>query len=914
MLLQTANTIAASLSQLPLETSERLNEALDVVKTDLRSGRSYSIGHYEQQFPEFADILNEVVPSVVALEQIRAKQIDDLSSVHTPRRIGDYAVRGELGRGGMAVVYEAWDTRLARSVALKVLPFSAGLQPISVMRFQHEAQVLAQLDHPHIVPVYNVGEHDGARFLAMKLIEGLPLDDIVSIRSHSSDQNSTDEARPEDTPTVINGVHASTETDRAKPRPPPRAAIQQLIPQSRSDGIRFIASLCVDAARALHAAHNCGIVHRDIKPSNLMLDKDGHIWITDFGLALTRDNDRMTRTGDLLGTVRYMSPEQSRGNRTLMDARSDIYSLGITLYELTTGRAAYVGETCEILNRIESADLIPPRRWDPDFPRDLQNIILKAASKSPDQRYETAAQLADDLDRFLTGAPTTAREPTLSERAMNWLSRRRRTVAAMLTFAAVILAGSLLTTLLVCNEISRTSAALELAEQNFLETQRVVDRFGLQLDSELALIEGTDHVRSKLLHDVIEHYRHFIARSEQSGGLTEDLAITLNKVATLTERVGTPEEALAAHAEAWRAFDALVESDPDNRNWLANRALCDNQIGLLYASNGNFPAAEERYDAAQTTLQRLIKDDQADLTARRILGQTLNNVGLLYVEQADDMQAIGFFADAQDLLQGIVSSDPSDELAHRFLAASFENLAMAHRRISPNKARNAHEESLRLQQQLLTAHPDRVDYRQELAISYDSFGILLSEINDQAEATKAFAHAAEIQRELLRRSPGSPIVLRQLAWSNNRLGQAYARLGHVSDAIIALSDSLEAQQRACDVTANHARDVWTLGGIWNNLGFACEGNGDFNAATNAYRIAVDKLSSGFDEAAATDSERTTLDRACVNLTRMLTQNGDIQEARNVLNLRHQLWKDVPARLAPVDQESASLKQLDRPGT
>ena len=210
-----------------------------------------------------------------------------------------------------------------------------------------------------------------------------------------------------------------------------------------------------------------------------MLDGDRHLWVTDFGLAFVRDDDRMTQTGQILGTVRYMSPEQSRGERALVDQRSDVYSLGITLYELATSRAAFDGNAIEILEQIKDVDLVAPRRLDPDFPRDLQNIILKACAKSRDERYETASQLADDLDRFLAGETTVARRPSLAERAIRWTARRRRTGTVILTFAAILLITSLTTTAIVVNEMAKTEEALSLAKENFRETQAVVDRFGL---------------------------------------------------------------------------------------------------------------------------------------------------------------------------------------------------------------------------------------------------------------------------------------------------------------------------------------------------------------------------------------------------------------------------------------------------
>ena len=440
--------------------SDQLDLALSMFRDDLRAGHARSILHYEQLFPGVADELFEFIPSIAALEQVGAHSLDQILRTNAPRRIGDYEIESEIGRGGMAVVYAARDPKLGRKVALKVLPFSSALNELSVLRFRNEAQVLAQLDHPNIVPVFDTGQFNGSSFLAMKRIQGVPLDEVFPVEHSVEDQDERHDT-------------ARSATSPAAER------VLQLVPTLNPERLRFIASLGAQTARALQAAHECGIVHRDIKPSNLMLDGDRHLWVTDFGLAFVRDDDRMTQTGQILGTVRYMSPEQSRGERALVDQRSDVYSLGITLYELATSRAAFDGNAIEILEQIKDVDLVAPRRLDPDFPRDLQNIILKACAKSRDERYETASQLADDLDRFLAGETTVARRPSLAERAIRWTARRRRTGTVILTFAAILLITSLTTTAIVVNEMAKTEEALSLAKENFRETQAVVDRFGL---------------------------------------------------------------------------------------------------------------------------------------------------------------------------------------------------------------------------------------------------------------------------------------------------------------------------------------------------------------------------------------------------------------------------------------------------
>lgn len=834
--------------------------ALSQFREDLRAGRAKSIRHYEESFPDVAEELRDLIPSITALERVSAHSMDEFQRRNAPPRIGGYEVSAEIGRGGMAVVYEARDPKLGRTVALKVLPFSSALNEISVLRFRHEAQILAQIDHPNIVPVYESGQHDGASFLAMKRIRGVPLDDVFAIAKGGM-------VGTVDSGDVTADHSASSQLTEKTTEPLILERVRNLIPTAEPDRLRFIATLGADAAWALNAAHECGIIHRDIKPSNLMLDEDGQLWVTDFGLAFAQQDDKVTQTGHLLGTVRYMSPEQSRGERSLVDQQSDIYSLGITLYELVTGQAAFSGNPIEILDQVKETDPLRPRKLNPAIPRDLENIILKCCSKSRNDRYATARQVAQDLQRFLAGETTIARRPSLTERALRWTTKRRRTMTAIVSVVAIFLVASVVTTGIVLTEMTKTEAALELARKNFQETQEVVDRFGLQLDGELALIPGTEQLRRSILNDVIRHYRGFINRSEKSEGLTENLATTLNKVASLTERVGTPAEALAAHEEARAAFEQLLKSNPHNDQWQLGLALCDNNIGLLYANNGNFTAADEHYKKAVETLTALSSSSFNGLSSRD-LGLAWNNVGLLRIQQGKSAEAIEVLGRARDILTLFNSAQPDDELGQRYLAATLENLAGAIGHHSLADARIAHQQALDIQSKLSALNPNRMDLKQQLAVSYDSFGLMLEKRDQHPDAAMAFSNAAKIQRNLLSHSPNSSIVLRQLAWSENHHGQSLARLGQVSDATSVLQLAVEFQQRVCEISGSSHRDLAALGGIWNNLGYVFEGQRNYAAASNAYRRAVETLSASVVDGEVSQRDRIALHTARMNLERI----------------------------------------------
>ncbi len=317
-------------------------------------------------------------------------------------QLGEYRIVREVGRGGMGVVYEAEQVSLGRRVALKVLPFAAAIDPKQRQRFQIEAQAAAQLHHPHIVPIFGVGCDHGIHYYAMQFVEGRSLSAILhELRDRHQ------------TPAGIEVNSSSSAADDSASTP------------TRVDRAycRNVARLGAEAADALDHAHALGIVHRDIKPANLLIDPHGALWITDFGLARSTSDLSLTHTGDMVGTLRYMSPEQAQARGGVVDQRTDIYALGVTLYELLTLQPAFNGrDHQELLRQIALDEPVSPRRLNPAVPRDLETIILKAIAKDPSSRYTTAQDLAADFRRFLDDQPILARRPGLLERTLRWRS------------------------------------------------------------------------------------------------------------------------------------------------------------------------------------------------------------------------------------------------------------------------------------------------------------------------------------------------------------------------------------------------------------------------------------------------------------------------------------------------------------
>jgi serine/threonine protein kinase len=410
-----------------------------------------------------AALADELADCLDGLELVLSAQ-DDLLGPDEPEdpsdeilspstQLGDYRVIREVGRGGMGVVYEAEQLPLGRRVALKVLPSAASLDSRQRQRFQLEAQAVALLQHENIVAVYGVGCDQGVSYYAMQFIDGRSLAEI------------------------IREFRAADRAERAG-LPDGRRLGAESTP---SDECRTVAWYGVQAAQALQHAHDAGVIHRDIKPSNLMVDARGHLWVTDFGLArLPHDDPSLTRTGDLVGTLRYMSPEQVRGDGPAIDASTDIYALGLTLYELLALRPAFIAaDRQELLRRILQDEPVAPRRINPWIPRDLETIVLKAIAKERQARYGSARELADDLARFLDDQPIRARRPSLRERTSRW-SRRHRPV--VVTAATVVVLALSISTALLWQAKRRTDAALESHQAALGEQRKAFESFFGMID------------------------------------------------------------------------------------------------------------------------------------------------------------------------------------------------------------------------------------------------------------------------------------------------------------------------------------------------------------------------------------------------------------------------------------------------
>jgi WD40 repeat protein/serine/threonine protein kinase len=470
-----------------------------------RRGEHPAVSEYTDRFPRYAAAIRDLFPALVLIEQFKPDTGDPTGTCagaaepgsRRLERLGDFRILGEVGRGGMGVVYEAEQESLGRRVALKVLPGHVRLDPRQLARFHREARAAARLHHTNIVPVFGVGEQDELHYYVMQFIPGQSLDAVLeelrrlrrsrpaAAGAHpavADDRPGSRSSAPEVTAAAVarslltgrfarpepdaGAVSGGTSVGQSPPSPTataaevaPEQAGTAATPPAPSDSSAMVplpgqadqsslsgsgrgywygvAGIGRQVAEALAYAHGQRVLHRDIKPSNLLLDNHGNVWVADFGLAKASEGEDLTHTGDVVGTLRYLAPERLRGQS---DPRGDVYSLGLTLYELLTLRPAFDGSDRErLIQQVTAGEPPRPRQLDAGVPRDLETIVLKAMAREPEHRYATAGSLAEDLQRYLEDRPIRARRVSPAGRLLRW-GRRNKAVAGLLASVIVALA------------------------------------------------------------------------------------------------------------------------------------------------------------------------------------------------------------------------------------------------------------------------------------------------------------------------------------------------------------------------------------------------------------------------------------------------------------------------------------------
>lgn len=648
------------------------DQIADEITDRFTRGETPDVEEFVSRYPQFAEVIRQLFPALAALAVPSSTVfVDGDHHEQTERIIGDFRLIRQIGRGGMGIVYEAQQISLQRRVALKILPFASVLDPRQLQRFKIEAQAAAGLHHPHIVPVHSVGTDRGVHYYAMQYVDGQDLatvlkqlrlsmiegqiaeipavtraDNVVSpqeaagcdivIDPHAS-QNMFDTMQYE-------AEIATSSADTARVYCHTTQSLGD-----KHDRFRTIAELGIQAAEALEYAHQRGIIHRDIKPSNLLIDGEGVLWITDFGLAQMESESGLTMTGDFIGTLQYMSPEQALGHRGLVDQRTDIYALGVTLYELLTCRPMLpAADKALLLKKIAEDDPPLPSSFDRAIPADLETIVLKATAKEPEARYLSASALADDLRHYLELRPILAKRPGVWDRLAKWSRRNHTLVSSMAAILLMAVAALSLSMFFVARAYKAESNQRQIAEQqtrradvNLTRALQAVNEMLSEVASdEIADIPQMETVRRVLMQKAVGFLEQLLADEGDVPAVRFETARAYVQITSIHNALGEFEQAEMAGNRAITMLRELVSADPRNAVYRDTLTEAYEYLGLSY-----FQRRPSRINDALATCklqldetQRLVVDFPDEHRFRRRLAEVHTDLGNFYGMQHPDQK------------------------------------------------------------------------------------------------------------------------------------------------------------------------------------------------------------------------------------------------------------------------------------
>jgi eukaryotic-like serine/threonine-protein kinase len=885
---------------------ELIHEELDV---RIKAGDWPGLGTYLERFPEVADdagFLADLAGAEAALGRRRDEEgrtdrpcggeVGTRGSEHlsaaAPSSIGRYELGDVIGRGAFGVVHRAYDTTLRRAVALKRPRPGAVERPAAVERFLREARAVAGLRHPGIVAVHDAGQADGELYLVSDLIEGRNLAEELAGR-----------------------------------RPSFR----------RSAG--WVAAL----AEALAHAHGLGVIHRDVKPSNVLIDADDRVFLTDFGLAKSDGGEAtLTLHGQVVGTPAYMAPEQAGAEKGPVDARTDVYSLGVVLYELLTGSRPFVGTGPMLLARIREEEPKPPRRLDDAIPRDLETVCLKAMAKRPGDRYADAASFAADLRRWLRGEPVLARLVGPVGRFARICRRKPALSGLAASLILAVIAGFIGVTrewrraesfrrraeanLAVAREEGRR-AELNLTEAQRQRT-RATDALAQGTRTLTALAELTDERmitkaafdRETLRNLLFEHHRGFVRHLKDDPAFLPELARASLQIASLLESSGSLEQAISSWKDTRALFERLVGDDPANSEYRSGLAHCHRRLGLALRqtaraaeADGHLRRGEEVWRGSLEIARRRLETAPQDGRARTTVAVCEIGLGESHVLLGESEQAIVVLRRGHERVEQLLRESPADLELHSLAASSCSFMARLLNERHPEEsvalARFARDHG----EVLLRADPANAGSLRCLADAIYWLASLEDRADRMDEALRDFQRAAGLYQRL---SDNKPFVIDYkgalgATWHN--IGHILVEVGRPAEALNPYHKAIALREELVRLSPDNIHGRCNCTGSWYRLGEALEHLSRIPEAVEAYRNCLAHQRQVYAREPAEIKHRHFLDERLRQVFGLLLVLGRTGEAVELARERKALWHDDPAVLLGVAGELAAAAVRFRPG-
>jgi serine/threonine protein kinase/tetratricopeptide (TPR) repeat protein len=776
--------------------------------------------------PDIAAELRDFFVNEAQFEQV-ATPLRALNDAVAPfasgKILGEYELLEPLAQGGMGIVYKARQIHLDRLVALKLLRGGPLASPEDRQRFRAEAEAVALLDHPGIVPIHEIGEAEGQLFFSMKLYAAGSLANAIA-----------------------DGAWSGPARDKQ----------------------RRAAHLLLAIAEAVHHAHRHGILHRDLKPGNILLDADGKPHVADFGLAkdLRRHGD-ITRTGIILGTPSYMAPEQASGKPGAVSVGADVYSLGAILYELTTGRAPYRSDNVlETLHSVMEGTLARPSSLDRTIHRDLETICLRCLERDPARRYATAEALADDLRRFLEGQPILARPVGPIDRLWRW-AKRQPAIAALTGLLFASLAIGLVLVIWQWRRAERHLADLKqealkseheakeaarhkrIADANFAKAHEAIRQFFSTVgDQKLRELPNVQPLRRELLSKAAVYYRWLQEERGENLELQAELVEVFRRLGSVLAETGDRQQAVDTLRQGDAIAAHVLTRKPNDPDLLAHRIQMLNALAVsLTALHRNDEAAEAYRQAESLGTQTVAQFPNHDEAIFGLL-QVFLNLSLRDDElgRADD--AARRLAQAEQLGKRLLQIRPHSADFNGIVASIHSHQgSRLQKQERPAEALSAYQAALRIRRDVAEQNPDVHRFRRDLAEAYHNQGVAFQKLTRAREAEDSFRQALKIHKSLVLENPEIPQYKRDLAGSLVHQGIAFKRIGAKGEALAHYREAADLQEKLLlespsltGLRADLGNTYFSIGVLHGETGQKPEAKAAYEKSLTHYRKLVEQ--------------------------------------------------------------------------